>query len=1021
MADKPNEVPAKDLRTVPAQCRFLSFVLIVATVVFGCLVFTSVTPPKFWGHLVPWRRFFGVGILANVVWFYSLGLIYAKDRRQFKVRRFNGIVTLACLLITFGLGWWMRPVTGIQSDINLVDVIVDSVFYLSVLLNAGWFFYLFAPLVREQILNAILFMVLFVWGCVLYYCFPVDDSALSRDKVERQIEAPNRTVAAFFPSRGGFETVAAREKEAKAKEDARKKAEDDAAAKDNNNDKSDQKNVPKKKPSTDDANGLRLHYFLFHTSVLFYVALITFSIFGRGIVNGVRKWLTSWKRLNVFWGRSDAGLLLARSIVTTTDDDEVFFMLQQRSGDGDEWRTLTRDIDDMKGMWSFTYDSNAVETDVSKDKLSQAKGRRHFFMGESGHVNVSMADRIVKILRKHRPRPGIRGFWDAFRAGMFVRWFVDRRYMHHFEKWRRHPRYLWKLLWMDTDRKSKCRQHVDAWAKPFLYVRIEAPSDELTYQTWAANVRDVVTPVLVRESQLIAKDFIKKYPLLKIPRVAEKINMTTALVDVKKINILLIGLGSTGQDILNEIICNGQFVRSYKKDGQSVPVHLHVDVVEQDEKVIEEYCVRRPLATRHPKFSAIELCDGQDDPRYDVVFVDGTDNEIDKNEDKIAAGEDEDKNIAGGNEDKIAAGEDEDKIIAGENADECNEEVFEGGNVRVEDKTFDDWFRKRLDLAGKKCPYDRIIVCLKGDDKTLGIARKIVEFSRRYGVVIGSDVIFARVKDPSRNRYLPQGKIYSIFSKKNEEQDAGVTLFGNLDKIYSFERIDVETVDEMAKVLNSRYNKSKDGSGFNRDLKDKAMRELEWADTSFFNQLSSRAAAEGQRNLLLLRGLDYRENVESEGRGGSPEVVPPEEVDAPLTDDSFNEKQSVLKTLAINEHLRWNAFHLMMGFRPWNVIGREDDARGDIPEQLLKENKANQLATIGKHADIIEFEKLPEVDMVIKAWKKGKTKEELGLARTNLEGFTDGSTQAWDIAFCQIIGKVAAEAGQEIVRCRREA
>ena len=945
MADKRKEGSSEDSRTVPAHCRFLSFVLIVATVVLGCMVFTSITPPAFWGYQVPWRHFFGVGLLVNIVWFYSLGLIYPKDRRQFKARRFNGIVTLIFLSITFGLGWFMRQVDGIQSDINLADVIVDSAFYLSVLLNAGWFFYLLAPLVREQILNAVLFMVLFVWGCVLYYCFPVDDSVSSRGKVERQIEAPNRTMAAFFPSRGGFEKVA------------------------KDSDKSDQNRAPTEIPPGDDANGLRLHYFLFHALVLFYVALITFSIFGRGIVNGVRKWLTTWKRLNVFWGRSDAGLLLARSIVTTTDSDEVFFMLQQMSGDGDEWRTLTRDIDDMDGMWAFTYDSNSVETDVSRDTLAQAKGRRHFFMDESAHVNVSRADRLVEVLRKWkdvRENHGkIRGFFAAIRAGVLRWWFTG------------------------------CAE------KPYFYVRVESSADELTYQTWAANVREFVTPVLVSESQLIAKDFIKKHPLLKIPRVAEKIDTTTALVDVEKINILLIGFGSTGQDLLNEIICNGQFVRSYEEDGQSVPVHLHVDVVEQDEKVIEEYCIRHPLATRHPRFSAIELCDEQNDPRYDVVFVNEKDNEIDKSGDKIAAGE---------------------------NEDESNEEVFDGGSVRVEDKTFDDWFRKRLDDAGKKCPYDRIIVCLKGDDKTLGIARKIVEFSRRHGVVIGSDVVFARVKDPAWNRYLPKGKAYSIFSKK-EKQDAGITLFGDLTKIYSFGRIDVETVDEMAKVLNSHYNTSSNCQEFKRDLKDKAKRELEWENASFFEQLSSRAAAEGQRNLLLLRGLDYRANVgrvyddradPSANPSAVPPAVPPEEVDAPLTDDSFNEKQSVLKTLAINEHLRWNAFHLMMGFRPWDVIGREDVARNDIPKPWPEKIKAKQLETIGKHADIIEFEKLPDVDMVIKAWKEEKAKEELGLERKDFEGLSEGCSQAWDIAFCQIIGKVAAEAGREIVRCRRE-
>ena len=171
----------------------------------------------------------------------------------------------------------------------------------------------------------------------------------------------------------------------------------------------------------------------------------------------------------MFWGRSNAGLLLARSIINKSCKDQVYFMLQQKSGDGDEWRTLTRDIDDMDGLWSFTYDSNDVETDVSKDTLSQAKGRRHFFMDEAAHVNVSRADRIVTILRDNPPLPGFKGAWQAFRAGMILRWF-------------------------------KCRR-AKVWDKPFLYVRIEAPAEEFTYQAWAANVQEFVTPVLIREVQ----------------------------------------------------------------------------------------------------------------------------------------------------------------------------------------------------------------------------------------------------------------------------------------------------------------------------------------------------------------------------------------------------------------------------------------------------------------------------------------------------------------------------------------
>ena len=746
-----------------------------------------------------------------------------------------------------------------SATVTKTGVAIGICFYLSVLLDAGWFFYLLAPVVRRRIFNAVLFMALFVWGCVLYYSAPVDDSNRCTVKIERQIEAPNRTVAAFFPSRGGFEVVAT----------GSDKAGPNAS-------------------TADDGAGLRLHYFIFHTSVLFYVALITFSIFGRGIVNNARKWVSSWWKLNVFWGRSKAGLLLARNITETTVKDQVFFMLQQQSGDGDEWRALTQDIDSMDAIWAFTHDSNDVETAVSRDTLAQTKGRRHFFMDESGHVNVSRADRLVSVLRGKKPGRGFRGFCSAVRAGV-LRWWLK------------------------------------GCPKPFFYVRVESSADELTFQRWAAGVRDVVTPVLLRESQLIAKDFISKYPLLKAPRV--EIDEEKAVVAEGGFKVLILGFGAAGQDILNELVCNGQFLDSH---GNVAP--FSVDVVEQDPKVVDEYCIRRPL-----------VCN-----EYKVHFAKG---------------------------------------------------------VRVEDETFDRWFKTRLN------DYNRIIVCLNGDGKTLAIANKVVEFARRYGVHIPPNVVYARVTDPARHRYV---KVFSLFEKgEPHEKERIITLFGNLSDIYSFSRIDAEVVDTMAKVLNSRYG------NFGRDLGDVKKREEDWTRASFFDQLSSRAAAEGLRNLLLLRGLDYRANV----AGRLFAAIPYSDVDEPMTDDSYYAKDSVLRTLAVDEHLRWNAFHTMMGFRPWPVLDEDRKAAGlgldalnDIPGPRPKKIRANQLETIGKHADIVPFDKLPDIDMRLKEWNTGKTLAELGMARKDFEGLAPDSAQAYDIAFCQIVGKAAQFAEMPIVK-----
>ena len=781
--------------------------------------------------------------------------------RRLCVNLMNKVVITVVLFVAMSaLGYFMQ---------THKSILAGSFFYLFVVINAGWGFYLLAPVVRVRLFNAFLFIGLFVWGCMLYFCSPVREGDYEQSLVERQIEAPNRTVSAFFPSRGGFEAI----------------------AKSNN-------------------RQLRLHYFAFHTVVLFYVALLTFAIFGRGLVNKVRKWTTPWRRLNVFWGRSDAGLLLARNITETTVRGQVFFMLQQRSGDGDEWRTLTHDIDRMDAMWAFTYDSNAVETDVSKDTLAQAKGRRHFFMDESGHVNVSRADRLVKVLRqweKMRKSCGkFRCLFAAVRAGV-LRW--------------------WRF---------GCKE------KPYFYVRVETAADELIYQIWAANVRDVVTPVLVRESQLIAKDFVGKYPLLEMPGI--KVDKEKCLVSEGRFNILLVGFGAAGQDVLNEIVCNGQFVQSYDTAGRPVQVPLHVDIVEQDRKVIEEYCLRHPLATKYHVPNAQEQ-----DGCFNVEFV--------------------------------------------------------KGNVRVEDQTFDDWFKACL--AGRRNPYNRIIVCLNGDKKTLAIANKIVEFARRQGVEIGPGVVFARVKDPARNRYLPQGRICTLFTKDQKpDHDSCITVFGDMKDIYTFDRINVEVVDTMAKVLNGRYG------DFGKELSEAREMEQKWEDASFFDQLSSRAAAEGQRNILLLLGLDYCR----QGKAVDPTAVQ-DEIKEKIT-ALGDENSPVLRTLAINEHLRWNAFHLMMGYRPWNVLdrkeGQDPDARTDLPLPWPQKIKANQLATIGKHADIVPFDKLPDVDMKLEEWKTGRRPAQS--ERGKYTGLNPCSSQAWDFAFCQIVGEVAEAAGLKIVR-----
>ena len=102
-----------------------------------------------------------------------------------------------------------------------------------------------------------------------------------------------------------------------------------------------------------------------------------------------------------------------------------------------------------------------------------------------------------------------------------------------------------------------------------------------------------------------------------------------------------------------------------------------------------------------------------------------------------------------------------------------------------------------------------------------------------------------------------------------------------------------------------------------------------------FSQESNRACANGLRNQLVL--LDMMEK----------DLVPGEE---------FKPKDTILETLAETEHLRWNAWHLMRGIRPWPL---EDITDEDL-QRLRK--KSNDIANRLRNASIVDYAMLPKVD-----------------------------------------------------------
>lgn len=711
---------------------------------------------------------------------------------------------------------------------------VAGLYFLSVCVFAGWLFYVFSAIFRTAFVRALVFVGLFVWGSIAYFLMPVDAFNRERTIPERLVEAPNRTLAAFFPSRGGFEQIGEK--------------------------------------------GSRVHYYIFHSVVIFYIASLMFALFGRGTVNRMWRLLVDGRRLNVFWGVTPASLLLADDIICSTLDQEVLFCLPgvtQMSKD--EMKKTTFRLDRMGANWYLTdvqeSDDDGVSSRLSVDDCNLVpadsmlcKGDRHYFFAESGHANVRNADRLVRLLVDRRQK-----------------WMKRLRHAH----WRALVR-IWKRV----------RNYPSVMEKPRFFVRVEASEDREVYLRWAASVLNVVSAVIVQESELIAKRFIEQHPVLDAPGIAVGSNCEVS----GEFKALLLGFGAVGREVLNQMVCNGQF------KGMS---GFSVDIVEKDESAVFSFEKRHDEAMEN----------------YRLVFV------------------------------RRPAG----KLLA------------------VDGLGFGAFLRER-DAETGKCrleTYNRIVISLPGDARNLTVANLLLEFMRKEGMSMPDGVIFARVSNPARARYV--------------REDGKIALFGNLKDVYSNNSFGSDAEDEMAKVLHGKWANSQ-----NEGARSRAWRNANWDE-----RRSSLASAAGERNLLRLLGMKA---VPKEFEG---DVIAKDEFEKLLLPN--------LRTLAEDEHLRWNAYHRMLGLSCWDLK--------NPPMEKVSVLKANQTKTFRQHADLVPFDRLPDVDLAF-ARAKGDDR----CSREDFTGF-DGEgkprikegngpkpTQSFDIEFCQAMFETAAAAGMKLIR-----
>lgn len=329
--------------------------------------------------------------------------IFARRCRLYRRR----LITLLLIAVMFGIAVaWRRQDPACSMALVLGE--------LALLLIAGWVLFVSYRLFKRNGIRISVFIVLFLWGAWL---FTVINRTGSSAQGHEFLDAANNSLAAFFPSRGPYEEAGLAEA----------------------------------------GPGLQFQYHLFHFVIYLYFGAIVFSFFGRRLVNWGRRWLVPCRDLNVFWGLSPQGLLLAKDIYrNSTDEQNLFLLPRELRGDREQCLRETDRLDSENFLCDFA--------DFENVRRFFCGARRHLFLSDNPHWNVEMVQKLVDHLRAH---PGC-----GKKPSVYVR--IDK----------------------GTD-----ESFLYSWA-------------------WAEQVKELIDVHIFSETALTARNFARRYPMLDCPGIS---------------------------------------------------------------------------------------------------------------------------------------------------------------------------------------------------------------------------------------------------------------------------------------------------------------------------------------------------------------------------------------------------------------------------------------------------------------------------------------------------------------------
>ncbi len=252
---------------------------------------------------------------------------------------------------------------------------------------------------------------------------------------------------------------------------------------------------------------------------------------------------------------------------------------------------------------------------------------------------------------------------------------------------------------------------------------------------------------------------------------------------------------------------------------------------------------------------------------------------------------------------------------------------------------FRKWIRESVEKSAlhRKMPWNRVVFALPSDIDNLRLAQMFEREYRNAGIfdlqkcVPRIPLFFAGVRQRRNAKYSES------ITRENDRNGNLMATFGNMQNLYSRLRQRMEEDDNAAKFI--EYYWCNGGKKHLKDYLADANRDNYWLNASFFFKESDRSFTHGTRTLAALLGNSSCLRALSYVEENNPDAW---------------------RRLAMTEHLRWNAFHLMRGVKPWKASAAELAA--------LKKNmgirdkiRPNDIKEGNRHAAIVPYDTLKNV------------------------------------------------------------